>query len=100
LLYFEDDTTRSAGKNKKRKLRKPRLNKPPRIYGGVNISPKIDWVDVGLTVLSMLPLGRLVTLGGKIIGKAVKAAKVYKTAKTYANKTTSYTGKTLKIILN
>lgn len=72
---------REAHSKKKRKIRTPRLVKPPRIYGGIASSPKINWLDVGLTVVSLLPLGGLVTLGGGLLRGTILAARVAKTAR-------------------
>lgn len=74
--------------------------KPPRIYGGVQVNPKVDWMDVGLTVLSFIPLGRVFTVGGKVLGKAVKAVKFYRSYKKNAgptNQGTTYSGKLTNI---
>lgn len=94
IQIISDDNARDVRRKKKRKIHKPRPVKPPRIYGGVSSSPTIDWVDVGLTVLGFMPLGRLVTIGGRLLRGTFQAARLAK-ASQIATKGIQATGETL-----
>ncbi|XP_037034591.1 uncharacterized protein LOC119073310 isoform X2 [Bradysia coprophila] len=76
----KDGTAQTSGSKKRRKIHKPRLVKPPRIYGGVSVNPRVNWVDVGLTVVTLLPLGRLFAVGGRLLRGTFQAFRLAKAA--------------------
>lgn len=98
IFDFADGVAASRSK-KKRKIHTPRLVKPPRIYGGVASNPEIDWVDVGLAAVSILPIGgRLFTLGGKLLRKTIQATKVTQKATKAVTKGIQTSGKTRHVV--